>query len=66
MLNELKTKGMQFYKDHEDEIISGFCLAGMIMISYNFALWKGRAEGLNVGSRALVKMAEQVNKIESK
>ena len=66
MLNELKTKAKNFYEVYQNEIWIGLIIGGMTIVGYDYGLWKGRAEGLNVGSRALAKMVEQISKVESK
>lgn len=66
MLEELKIKAMKIYEENKDGIFTA-ALAGILGgCAYTFGLWRGRAEGLNVGNRTLIKFAEQVNKIESK
>lgn len=65
-LKELRVKAKKFYEENELEVLFAFITTVGIMGAYTFGLWRGRAEGLTVGSSALVKMTEQINKIESK
>lgn len=65
-LKELRVKAKKFYEENELEVLFAFITTVGIMSSYTFGLWRGRTEGLTVGSSALVKMTEQINKIESK
>lgn len=65
-LKELRIKAKKFYEENELEVLCAFIITAGVVGAYTFGLWQGRAEGLTVGSSALVKMTEQINKIESK
>ena len=65
-LKELRIKAKKFYEENELEVLCAFIITAGVVGAYTFGLWRGRAEGLTVGSSALVKMTEQINKIESK
>lgn len=66
MNEELKANLKNLYYENKQKILGITSIAAIALVSYKTGIWRGRAEGIRIGNKYLIQMAEQISKVESK